>query len=120
RAAVADAFAEPVELVLGAGHRRRRHRSPEPLRREVDRLLHAALAIAAPGRAGHDTDAVVLGHRDEARLEPAAPGIDDGCHPVDPPPARRSAEAAQHAVYRLDQMRLVLALGEHPAELARA
>ena len=47
-------------------------------------------------------------------------GFDDRRHAVDPPAPGVAAEAAQHAVHRLDQMGLVLGLGEDAPELARA
>ena len=118
--AVADAFAEPVELALGVVDVRGRHSAPEALGGEVDGLLHAALAVAPPRRTGDDARPVVLGHGDEARLDDPGLGVDDGRHAVDAPAPGVATEAPQHAVHRFDQMGLVFGFGEDAPELARA
>ena len=74
----------------------------------MDGLLHAALAVPPPRRAGVDAHRVVLGHGHEARLDLAGLGVDDRRHPVDPPAPGGAAQPAQHAVDALDQVGLVL------------
>ena len=120
RALVGGALAEAVEARLGLGHGLCAHGAPEALRGVVDGLLHRPLAVAPPGRTGHDGHRVVLGHGDEAGLHDAALGLDDRRHAIDAPAPGGAAEAAQHLVEGLDQMGLVLGLGEDAAELARA
>ena len=83
----------------------------------MDGLLHRALAVAPPGRTGHHARPVVLGHGHEAGLDDAGLRVDDGRHAVDAPLAGVAPEAAQHAVHGLDQMGLVLGLGEDARNL---
>ena len=69
---IAGALAEPIELAPGVVDVRRGHGAPETLGGEVDGLLHAALAVAPPGRTGDHARPVVLGHGHEARLDDPA------------------------------------------------
>jgi len=118
--AIADVLAEPVQLLLALGHGLGCHRPPETLGGEVDGLLHRSFSIPPSGRTRHHLSAIVLGHGDEARLDRARLRVDHGGHAVHPPAPGIAAQAAQHAVHGLDEMGLVLGLGEHAAELSRA
>jgi len=48
-------------------------------------------------------------------LHGAGAGHDHAGHPAEPPAPGGAAVPAEHAVHRLDQVRLVGRLGEHPA-----
>lgn len=93
--------------------------APEALRGDVVGLLHHALAVAAPGRAGANLDAVVLSDRGEGGLHPAGVGVDHGGHPVEPPRVRAPAERAGDAVQAVDELRLIHRGAQPPAPPAR-
>ena len=119
-ALVGDVLTEPVELDLGILHGGCSHGPPETLGGVVDGLLHTSFAVPPSRRARIDADPVVLGHRQEAGLDPAGLRADHRGHPVDPPAFGRAAEPMQDAVDSLDQMGLVLGLAELTSELPRA
>ena len=94
-------------------------RPPPPLRGGVVRLLHHALAPAPPRRADLHRDTVVLRGLGERRSQVPRPRMADRGHPVEPPAAGHPAQPLADAVQRRDEIRLLLALGEHPAPPAR-
>jgi hypothetical protein len=106
--AVRDLLAEPVELCLGLGYGLGGHRPPETLGGEVDGLLDGPLPVAPMRRTGDDADSIVLGDREEARLDDTGLRVDDRCHAVGPPTPGSAPESAQHPVECLDEVRLVL------------
>ena len=61
----------------------------------MDGLLHAALAVAAAGRTGDHARLVVLGHRDEVRLDDPGLRIDDCRYAVEAPAPGVAAKASQ-------------------------
>lgn len=114
-AAFVQPDAERVEAGLRCGDVDVVGQGPPPaLRGGVVGLLDHALAVAAPRRADVDRDGVVLRDRGERRRQPARGRIADGGHPVEAPPARQPAQRSGDRVDRLDQVRLVLVVGQHP------
>lgn len=118
-AGIRGLFAEPVETGLGVGGGGDRRGAPPPLGSEVDVLLHHTFAVAVAGRARIDDRAVVLRHRDEAGLDPVGARHDHRGHPIDPPPVRGAAQAFEHAVHPVDQVRLVHRVRQPAPEPAR-
>src|SRR5205823_254747 len=110
--AVAGALEEPVELELGLGLGGHLRRAPEALGDEVVARLDRALAVGAPRGAHVDCGPVVLCHLGEARRDATAPRVADAGHAVEAPAPGGAAEAAEHRVERLHQVRLILRLGE--------
>jgi hypothetical protein len=78
-------------------------------------LLHHALAVPAPRRADRHRHPVVLGDRGERGGDPAAARVTDGGHPVEPPGAGQPTQPDADPVQRVDQVRLIGRLGQHPA-----
>jgi hypothetical protein len=61
----------------------------------------------------------VLGGLRELRRGPIGARVDDGRHPIGPPRPRGAAQAAQHTVDRVDEVREAHALADHRATAAR-
>ena len=110
RTAIGDRDGPPVQVGLGLAERGDRSGAPPRARHVLDRLLDDALALRPPRRADPDLDAVMLGGLRELRRDPVSAGMHDGRHPIGPPRPRGAAQAAQHAVDRVDQVRERLSL----------
>ena len=120
-AALVQPHAQPVQAGLGLGDGDLvAEGAPPALRRGVVGLLHHALAVAMPGGAQVDPDAVVLGDPGQRRGQPPAGGLADRGHAVKPPASGQPAQPAGHPVQPVDQVREILGLQQHPAPAARA
>src|SRR5680860_1530083 len=84
-----------------------------------DDPLHHALAVAVPRGADSDPGPVVLRDRAERGGDPPRRWVTHRGHPVEAPRLGAAAEATYDCVEGLDQVWLVLGLGQHRAPLAR-
>lgn len=117
---VGDVLAELVEQVLGPrGCHFVGKAAPPPLRSNVVRFLHDALAVAAPRWAGPDPDTEVFRDRRVAAGDLSRPGVHHGGHPIEPPVVGDPAELARDVVLGVDQVRLVHRFAELPTPFRR-
>src|SRR5450759_711183 len=124
RAVLAEAEDQPqlieaidgvIRRLGGVSHRWRFDRMSTVCYPGSGRLTASFAPVAIHYGAGVDIcpGAVVDRHRRERRGQPPGAGIADGAHPVEPPAMAHPAEAADDPVDGLDQLGLVLGLGQH-------
>lgn len=116
-APVRDRDRPSVRISLGVTETRDRRGASPRAGDVLHSRLNDALALRPPGRADPDLHAIVLSELRELAGDAIRAGTHDRGHPVRPPRPRRPAQAAQHPVDCLRQMREALALADHRTRL---